>query len=107
MTTTWNKIFLLEFQVRLVNGDSEFDGRVEVYHAGEWGTVCDDGWDANDAAVVCESLGYVGRSEAVGSAVYGEGVGNILMDDVNCSGDEKKYSETNEKGKVFHDGLLY
>ena len=60
--------------VRLVGG-SDSAGRVEVRANGsEWGTVCDDYWDQDDADVVCRQLGFNGAVRTVAFSEFGQGI---------------------------------
>ena len=74
--------------VRLVNGNLPNEGRLEVLYNGEWGTVCANGWDLIDADVVCKEMGYPGAEDTFMSGEFGIGDGPILLDGVNCSGNE-------------------
>ena len=74
--------------VRLVNGTSENEGRLEVQVNGVWGTVCDDFWGLDEADIVCRQLGYPGGAlVADGTPVAGTGL-PIWLDNVMCSGTE-------------------
>ncbi|XP_063405745.1 deleted in malignant brain tumors 1 protein-like [Mytilus trossulus] len=85
--------------IRLANGKKATEGRVEVYHNNEWGTICDTSFDSDDAKVVCRMLGYdTSFTEAFGGSVYGQGTGRIMMDNVACTGDEKDIGDCNFSG---------
>ena len=72
----------------MVGGSSYNEGRVEVFYNGQWGTVCDDGWDDTDAGVVCRQLGFGSSGTAIGSAGFGQGPLSIWLNSVTCTGNE-------------------
>eukprot|EP00058_Branchiostoma_floridae_P007286 XP_002592774.1 hypothetical protein BRAFLDRAFT_65355 [Branchiostoma floridae] len=91
-----------EGSVRLVGGSGAHEGRVEVFHDNQWGTICDDGWDIADARVVCRQLGYPGADEAKVFSFFGEGTGRIWLFDVRCVGNETSISQCWHRGWGYH-----
>ena len=96
--------------VRLVNGSTDMEGRVEICYNNTYNTICDDFWDELDAQVVCRQLGYhisqgngictgiyhfkslleqTTGSLPVKNAFFGQGTGKILLDDLSCDGSEE------------------
>ena len=61
--------------------------RLEVLYNDDWGTVCDWGFTASSAQVVCRGLGFVGGGEA--NRFGGpKGTGSIWLSNVHCDGTE-------------------
>ena len=82
-----------EGTVRLLGGATPLEGRVEVFLIGQWGTVCDYGWNLRDATVVCHQLGYLRAVSAPRSATFGAGSGPSWYHSVRCNGTELSLSE--------------
>ncbi|XP_070556422.1 uncharacterized protein [Ptychodera flava] len=80
--------------VRLKDGTTPFEGRVEVFLNGQWGAVCDVGWDIKDAEVVCKEIGLTGAMRPAlsesgkGAPFPGNEDTEMSMNDVNCLGNE-------------------
>ena len=74
-----------------------------MFHNDEWGTVCDDGWDINDANVVCRQLGYSdGAVTAHSHAHFGRGSGSIWLDKLRCTGLEATLFDCAHNGVGIH-----
>ncbi|CAI8048100.1 Scavenger receptor cysteine-rich domain-containing group B protein, partial [Geodia barretti] len=112
-----------ETDVRLVDGLTPHDGRVEICFNGLWGSVCDDLWDARDAQVVCRQLGYDGckclfakssniylylfTTKPASTAIQQHPVKSnaslfYYLNNVGCSGDEDRLSECEHNGIGVH-----
>ena len=88
-------------ELRLSDGPSDNQGRLEVFHAGEWGTVCDDQFDErvddprtphdrrripNLAPIkACQFMGYAtGQVTPRGNISMAPSAQQIWLDDVRC-----------------------
>jgi hypothetical protein len=99
-----------ETDVRLIDGLTPHDGRVEICFNGLWGSVCDDLWDDRDAQVVCRQLGYDGSSTAIQRHPVDSSTILLFyyLDNVDCSGNEDRLSECEHDGIGVHNcGVRY
>ena len=75
---------------------------MEVYHNGEWGTVCGNGWDLNDAQVVCNELGFGNVINVTVGAFNKEGSGKVWLDYLRCVGTEGTIKNCSHSEFIIH-----
>ena len=78
--------------LRIRGGPTHNEGRLEIFHDDEWGTVCDDFFGRIDAKVACKQLGYTGAEAVLTDVAVAPGR-RFWLDDVNCNGSENKLTE--------------
>ena len=69
--------------------------------------MCDDAFGITDADVVCRELGYFRASAYYCCSNFGEGTGNIWLDDVSCTGNEASIYDCPHNGFGNHDCRHY
>lgn len=81
--------------VRISSGQTEDNattGQVEMYVNENWVTVCADGFDENDAQVVCRELGF-GNSKTLVPGAFGSKYYTDSILNLNCTGTEATIKE--------------
>jgi hypothetical protein len=74
--------------IRLVNGSSTVDGRVEINILGQWTTITSNSFTQSEALVACRMAGFNSRIIAT-LKNYGNGELSPLITFVTCSGSEE------------------
>ena len=83
--------------IRLADGTGRYDGRVEIFIDGVWGTVCDADWDKADGRVVCRMLGFGPPIAAHSFLKYPDGKGRKWLIGVFCKGNESSLTDCEHK----------
>ena len=78
--------------IPLAETDAEYEGRLEIYHEGEWGGICDDYWGIQNVRVACRELGYRSGAATVEVLCELEGptTAPMWLDSVDCTGTEAR-----------------
>ena len=84
-----------EGQIRL--DGTKGKGRVEIYHANEWGTICYDYWDMDDGNVACRELGYP-KALRVYVGAGDDDMTPIWLDNMRCEGIETNLTDCASNG---------
>ncbi|XP_019636799.1 PREDICTED: deleted in malignant brain tumors 1 protein-like [Branchiostoma belcheri] len=98
-------IYLDPSRIRLIGGSGPNEGRVEVRpeDSMNWGTVCHNRFNMDDADVVCRMLGYPNATQVRNDAYFGQGTGPIYMDDLRCDGNETSLFSCSYAGWTIND----
>ena len=97
---------VLDFHVMLVDGAGPHEGRVEIVYRGQHGTICDIFWNNyKNTNVLCKMLGYEAGGYPLMGSHFGDGTGEILLDKVECTGEEGSLLGCKHRGISGYDDV--
>ncbi|XP_065830172.1 uncharacterized protein [Oscarella lobularis] len=99
---SWSGTVPICSKLRLEEGDSKYEGRLEVYYNGSWGTVCEEGFGMEEAFVVCRQLFSTFPANYKFGSFFGRGTGPVVLDDLRCSGNETHLQDCLHRGLGEH-----
>lgn len=91
--------------MRLQGGDTQYEGRVEIYLNQTWGTICDDSWGIEEANVICRMMNFTKGALSTQCCGFYNSYGvpeKIWLDDVHCVGDEQSIAACRHRGWGRH-----
>ena len=94
--------------MKLVDGTTKNEGRLLVYYDGEWGLVCENNFNEEDANVACRQLGFhdVGSQFMTGGTFGTDFLSNFVLDELRCTGSEEKLADCPNSGWRQHNCLV-
>lgn len=79
--------------VKLSGGLNRCAGKVEFFDKSQWGTLCSESWDFNDASVACKQLDC-GRTHKLTTHEEHDGSNtHTWLDQIECSGMESSLAQ--------------
>ena len=86
-----------EGDLRLRGSNTDGQGRVEIYHAGQWGTICSNSFGEREARVACKQLGYLDYDDGYVWAWYqsprGQATDRVWLSNLYCREDDARLVE--------------
>ncbi|XP_038069553.1 scavenger receptor cysteine-rich type 1 protein M130-like [Patiria miniata] len=79
--------------LRFGGSSRHYEGRLEIFYDGEWGTICDDDFGISEANVACRQMGYEYALDYTGGSYFGPGSGPVMLDRIYCWGSESRLVE--------------
>lgn len=103
----FNICLISSVPVRLSDGVSPNQGRVEVFAEGHWQSLCGFGWSSAAATVVCRMLDFPPATGAPEKSAFGAGSVSMWLHEFSCHGAEQQLAECPMDTTFSYEELLY